>query len=62
MTLITRYQLASRSVAELHALYREIYDSLILSHEGSPERRCALASLENILAELHSRALRPPGP
>ena len=55
MELLTRFQLATRSTTELHALYREIFNALVTSAPGTAERRIALASLENISAELRSR-------
>ena len=59
MRLITRFELASRSRAELHALFRQATLELTRSEANSPERRTALASLETIEAELRSRM---PGP
>lgn len=59
MTLITRSELAGCSNAELHGLLRTAFNALARSAPGTPERRTALASIENIQAQL---ALRPPGP
>ncbi len=50
--LITANELAGKSIPELRAVYRAAHDDLVRSEPGSPERRNALASLENI-----SRAL-----
>ncbi|WP_340149021.1 hypothetical protein [uncultured Sneathiella sp.] len=58
MKLITRFEAASRSTAELHALYREAFNSAASAQCGSQERDNALASLHSIKAEL---AVRSPG-
>ncbi len=58
MKLITRFEAASRSNAELHALYREVFNAFATAPRGSQERSNALASLQNIKAEL---AVRLPG-
>lgn len=58
MKLITRFNAASLSTAELHALFREAFNALASAPRGSIERSNALASLHNIEAEL---ARRPPG-
>jgi len=55
MKLITRFQAATLSTADLRGLYREIFNELARSEPDSPERRNALASLENIQAELALR-------
>ena len=55
MKLLTRFELATRSTTELHALYREIFNALVKTAPGTDERRIALASLENIGAELRCR-------
>lgn len=57
MKLITRFEAASRNTSELNALYREAFNTIACAKRGSIERRNALASLENIEAELE---LRPP--
>ena len=59
MNLITRFELATRSKSELQALYREVFGALVRSTSGSAERRNALASLENIQAEIRARDLEP---
>ena len=56
MELVTRFELASKSTGELRGLYRDIFNALVGNDETSHERRNALASLENIRAELASRA------
>ncbi|MDR4468494.1 MAG: hypothetical protein MRJ68_09385 [Nitrospira sp.] len=55
MKLITRYDLASKSVLELRGLYRTVFNALVQSASKSVERRNALASLENISRELNQR-------
>lgn len=59
MKLITRYELANRPTSELRGLLRQTFDALAQSTPESAERRAALASLENIQAEL---GVRPDGP
>ena len=59
VNLVTRFELASRSTRELHALIRVLFNELANSAPESAERRNALASLENVQAEL---ACRPCGP
>jgi len=56
MKLITRFDLASRSDSELHAIYRDTFNALVQSEPGSAERRNALASLDNIQLELVVRS------
>jgi len=46
--LITMAGLANKSEIELSALHRSFTDALAQSEPNSPERRNALASLENI--------------
>lgn len=48
MKLISSHELQERSESELSALFRTVSKGLIRTHKGSPERRNALASLENI--------------
>jgi hypothetical protein len=55
MKLITRYELANRPTSELRGLLRQTFDALAQSTPESTERRAALASLENIQAELGVR-------
>jgi len=56
MKLVARFELASKSTSQLRGLYRDIFNTLVGDDETSHERRNALASLENIRAELASRA------
>ena len=55
MQLITAFDLATRNEAELRALFREVSRVFVRTDRDSPERRIALASLENIAAAIHSR-------
>ena len=48
MKLITSYDLEKRSVNELSGLFCTVAKGLVRTKRGSPERRNALASLENI--------------
>lgn len=59
MNLITRFELASRKTSELYALRHVVFNDLARSKPGTPERSVALASIENIDAEI---AARPPVP
>ena len=56
MKLVTRFELATRSTCELHALIRVLFNEFAKSAPESAERRNALASLENVQAELTCRA------
>lgn len=59
MKLITRNELTTRPTSELRGLLRQTFDAMAASAPQSAERRDALASLENIQAEL---GMRPNGP
>ena len=59
MRLITRFELANRSDKELSALFRRVSEVLPHTANESPERRNALATLENIRREQASRLMRP---
>jgi hypothetical protein len=48
MKLITNHQLQKRGESELSALFCTVSTGLVRTSRGSPERRNALASLENI--------------
>ena len=48
MKLISSHELQERSESELSALFCTVSKGLIRTKKGSPERRNALASLENI--------------
>ena len=62
MNLITRFELAGRSVQELQSLRRALAAALSTLAPESAERRAALASLGNVDAELRARAARPFAP
>lgn len=55
MKLVSRFEAASRSNAELHGLFKEAFNAFSAVPRGSEDRRTALSSLENIEAELASR-------
>jgi hypothetical protein len=57
MKLVSRFEAASRSTAELHGLFREAFNAFAGAPRGSEVRRAALSSLENIEDELASRTL-----
>ncbi len=61
MRLITRFELAARSDNELTAIFANVSRQLPRTGVGTPERRNALASLENIRQEQAAR-LRVPRP
>lgn len=48
MRLISNSELAKRSERELSALFGEVSRKLVRTERGSPARRNALATLENI--------------
>jgi hypothetical protein len=48
MKLISAFELHRRSDNELSALFRQVSKGLVLTQRGTPERRNALATLENI--------------
>ena len=48
MKLISSHELQTRSESELSALFCTMAKGLVRTERGSPERRNALASLENI--------------
>lgn len=53
--VFTMAALQSRSDTELHMLMRQTQAELVRSRSGSPERRAALANLENICRALSLR-------
>ncbi|UWQ83124.1 hypothetical protein [Leisingera caerulea] len=55
MKLVTRFEAASRSTAELHALLTEAFNAFAAAPRGSDQRRDAMASMRNIEDELASR-------
>lgn len=56
MKLVSRFEAASRSTAELHGLLAEAFNAFAVAPRGSEVRRNALASMQNIEAELATRA------
>ncbi len=56
MELVSRFEAASRSTAELHGLLAEAFNAFATAPRGSIERRDALASMKNIEHELATRA------
>ena len=56
MTLVSRFEAASRSTAELHGLLAEAFNAFAAAPRGSQERRNALQSMHNIESELATRA------
>ena len=59
MNLITRFELSALKETELRGLMRDVFNALARSEPDSAERRNALASLDNIQAELASRIAAP---
>jgi hypothetical protein len=59
MKLITRFELASRSTSELHALYRDTFNTLCGCPPHSAAQRTCLASLANLEDEINARTLQP---
>ena len=51
LKLITRFELASKPKRELYALYREALKAFAATARGTPTRRDALTSLENLEVE-----------
>ena len=56
MTLVSRFEAASRSTAELHGLLAEAFNAFASAPRSSQERRDALATMRNIEDELATRA------
>lgn len=48
MKLVSRFEAASRSTAELHGLLAEAFNAFASAPRSSQERRDALASMRNI--------------
>jgi hypothetical protein len=59
--LLTAFELQRRTQTELHVLFRQASQALARSRTGSPERRLALASLENISHALALSLTAGPG-
>ncbi|MBB4022538.1 MULTISPECIES: hypothetical protein [Actibacterium] len=58
MKLVSRFEAASRSTAELHGLLAEAFNAFCAAPRSSAERYDALQSMRNIEDEL---ATRSPG-
>ncbi|WP_430449399.1 hypothetical protein [Rhodophyticola sp.] len=56
MKLVSRFEAASRSTAELHGLLSEAFNAFAAAPRGSQQHRDALQSMRNIEAELATRA------
>ena len=59
MTLITRFELISKTQGELYGLLRESFNNLAKSNPDTYQRRNALASIENIQREIIERSCEP---
>ena len=59
MRLITKFELAAKPKTELYALLRNVFNDLASSKPDTPQRRNALASIENIQREIGLRTLIP---
>ena len=55
MKLVSRFEAASRSTAELHGLLAEAVNAFANAPRSSQERREALATMRNIEDELAAR-------
>jgi hypothetical protein len=55
MKLLTRFELASKSTGELHALHREALKVFNAAARGTQERRDVLEMLANLETEIQSR-------
>lgn len=58
MKLVSRFEAASRSTAELHGLLTEAFNAFAAAPRGSHARRDALLSMRNIEDELAARMLK----
>lgn len=61
-TVLTIATLQSRSDSELQTLFRMVQQNLACSAPETPDRRNALATLENITTVMRQRAARPRPP
>jgi len=61
-SLITAWELQNRTEKELCALFRKVSQEAAQSEPGSPERRNAIASLENINRALNTLRTQYPKP
>jgi hypothetical protein len=58
MKLVSRFEAASRSRAELYGLLAEAFNAFAAAPRSSQQRRDALTSMRNIENELGARTLR----
>lgn len=59
MKLLTRFELASKSIGELYALHSDTLKGFNAAARGTQERRDAFASLVNLEDEISARTLAP---
>ena len=57
--IITESELTNKTDIELSALFRKVSREIVNSKIGSPERRKALASLDNISRAMRTRHSAP---
>jgi len=62
MKLISAYELHRRNANELSVLFGQVSKGLVLTEPGTPERRNALATLENIARARRERMLMRRAP
>ena len=60
MNLITAAELATKSLSQLHTLYRIISEELAETEPCSTERANMIASLENISRAIAALRIKPP--
>ena len=60
MKLISAHELHRRSANELSVLFGQVSKGLVLTQPGTPERRNALATLENIARARRERMILRP--
>jgi hypothetical protein len=59
--LLTTFELQRHTASELNALFQQASQALVQTCSGTPERRIALASLENISRVLALSLAKKPG-
>lgn len=59
MKLVSRFEAATRSTAELFSLRKEAFIAFSAAPRGSQQQRDALASMKSIERELAKRSLSP---
>ena len=58
MRLIIRFELATKTDDELHALLRQAFNAVAIVEPNNLDRSHAIGTIQNIQNELTSRALR----